>query len=431
MVAIAPFKAVHYDAKRVNLGRATSPPYDVQSSEQRDAYLAADSHNIVRVILPPAQDGDQEPPGEPNRYQRAAETLDTWLAEGTLTRDAEPAFYFLEVQHERGTMEGFFARVALDSEYQTVRRHEATLKKPKADRLHLMRATNCNTEPIQALYRDERGWVDEVLRSNALEPVLDFEDEAGGRQRLWRVSRPEAVGEIIAQFQDRHLVIADGHHRYQTALHHWQETGRDEDGGILMLLVRDTHPGITIDPTHRLVSGLDQSVQSLVRAAASWDARTIPIGASDEDAAAAVMAAIEDDRTVAVIHRDTPAEAHVLRLRAEGDVDEGRGRLDELNVTRLHTRLLADAWGVTPENLEGHVTYTRSATEAVAAVRAGACEVAVLLAGLPVNSVLDVAAAGHVMPQKSTYFIPKITSGLVLSPLDEPRPTLDDIVPAL
>lgn len=417
MVAIAPLRAIHY-AAGLDAANVTSPPYDVISPEQREAYAAAEPHNIVRVILP-----EQTPAG----YADAAAAIQEWLADGSFERDARPGFYTYTVHYrdaagEAHTMRGFFARVAVDPKYQEVRRHEATLKKAKVDRLNLRRATACDTEPIQLLYRDERGWVDEVLASNEDDAILDFTDEQGYRHVVAPVTRAEGVGEVVAQFEDKTLVIADGHHRYQTAVNHYTETGRPEDGSVLAVLVRDQDPGIRIDPTHRLLRGLDLDLETALAAAQpNFDIEAIPLRSGDPRE---LPAAATEGEAFVLLHAEGIATGnlHILRLKADRGVDEGRGPLDKLSITRLHERLLRDCWGVTEDNLEDHVSYTRDDAEAVEAVRSGKAEMAILPPRIPVSSVLEVSQAGHVMPQKSTFFIPKLRSGLILSPLDEPRP---------
>ncbi len=414
MVAIAPLRAIHY-ASRLDAANVTSPPYDVISPKQRADYAAAEPHNIVRVILPEQTDAGS---GD------AAAAIQEWLADGSFERDQRPGFYTYTVHYrdaagEAHTMKGFFARVAVDPKYEEVRRHEATLKKAKVDRLNLRRATACDTEPIQLLYRDERGWVDEVLSSNEDDAILDFTDEQGYRHVVAPVTRAEGVGEVVAQFEDKTLVIADGHHRYQTAVNHYTETGRPEDGSVLAVLVRDQDSGIRIDPTHRLLRGLAMDLDAALAAAKPhWNVEEVQL-AGDR-----VPDAASEGESFVLLSAQGLAKgaAHVLRLKPGSEVDEGRGALDKLSITALHERLLRDCWGVTPDNLEDHVSYTREDSEAFEAVRAGTAQFAILPPRIPVRSVLDVSQAGHVMPQKSTFFIPKLRSGLILSPLDEPRP---------
>src|SRR6185503_18335704 len=173
VVAVAPFRALRFEETHVALATATSPPHDCITAAQRDGFLAADAHNIVRVVLPPDQPGDVEAPATPNKFQRADAALRQWVADGTMARDGKPAFYRYTIEHgphgARRTMQGVFARVRLDPTYTEIRRHEKTLQRKKRERLRLREATGVDTEPIWLLYRDERGWVDEILSSNALE----------------------------------------------------------------------------------------------------------------------------------------------------------------------------------------------------------------------------------------------------------------------
>jgi uncharacterized protein (DUF1015 family) len=313
-------------------------------------------------------------------------------------------------------MRGFFARVRNDPTYTEVRRHEKTLAGKKRTRLDLRAATRCDTESIWLLYRDERGWVDEILTSNAYDEVLRVRDEEGFEHRLFRVDRPEAVGEIVAQFEDRTVVIADGHHRYQTALDHHAATGRDEDGSILVCFVRDNDPGLRIDPTPRLVVETDLDPhEAMDIASAHWDVEPWP---GDADGASVRQWVDADPRRCVVL---IGRRVHRLTLKAGHEVDKGRGRLDSLVVTRVHERLL-EPWGIGPEDVERCLRFTRSADDAVAAASDGRAKFVVLLSGEEVDAVLDVASQGHVMPQKATYFVPKLRSGLLLGPLDEPLP---------
>ncbi|MHB1262250.1 MAG: DUF1015 family protein [Thermoplasmatota archaeon] len=431
MVAVAPFRALRFDGSRVDLATATSPPHDCISTAQRDAFLATDPNNVVRVVLPPDQPGDLEAPAKPNKFQRSDAALREWLANGTVARDSRPAFYRYTIEHgppgARLTMQGLLARVRLDPTYTEVRRHEKTLNRKKRERLRLREATGVDTEPIWLLYRDERGWVDEIMASNAVDELLRFTDEEGHEHRLWRVDRPEAVTEVVAQFDDRHHVIADGHHRYQTALDHFAATGRPQDGSILACLVRDNDPGTRIEATHRLITGLSLTVEQAIAAVGRhWDAALVPLPSGPDEAVLVALRASlgrAGTRDPTVLHLDRGRlVAHRLRLKPGSALDGSRGRLDTLAVTLVHDRLLRDCWRLDPEKPEENLRFTRSLEEAVQAVRSGSCQVAVLPPPEPVHAVLEVAEQGHVMPQKATYFVPKLRSGVVMGPLDEPLP---------
>jgi uncharacterized protein (DUF1015 family) len=427
MVAIAPFRALRYKG---DLAGKTSPPHDTISAKQRDAFLAADPDNIVSVVLPPEHPGDKEHPARPNKFERAAAQLSRLMEEGKMARDFRPSLYLYTISHgppeDRRTMSGLLCRLRLDPTYTQVRRHERTLQRKKRERLWLREATLCDTEPIWLLYRDQRGWVDEILHSNALTELLRHEDEEGNEHRLWRIDRPPAVEEVVAQFDDRHLVIADGHHRYQTALDHHAATKDPRHGSILACLVRDNEPGLAIHATHRLLHGLGLRLEDAVRRAAKhWDAVPLAVSPIEADALPRFLegkaGAAGSTDLVVLGQQDGHLAAWQLRLKP-GSALAGRGRLDSLAVTLAHERLLRDCWGVDLEKPEEHLRFTREARDVVDAVVAGACELAVVLPPEPVAAVLEVAEQGHVMPQKATYFVPKLRSGLVLSPLDEPLP---------
>lgn len=427
MVAIAPFRAVRYAPDRADLAAVTSPPHDCITLAERDAFIASDLRNIVQVVLGPERADDGEGPGPPSRHARAAAFLAEWLAQGVMLRDANPAFYHYQVTHgpsdQRRTMSGFFARVALDPEHKQVRPHEKTLQRKKRDRLRLREATDFDCEPIWLLYRDRRGWVEELLASNAFDELARFTDEAGHEHRLWRVVRAEAVGEIIAQFDDRTVVIADGHHRYQTALEHWHATGRPEHGSILACLVRDNDPGLAIEATHRLLHAMPFAAmdEAVLAAAPHWDATPIPSGPWRGEDLLGYLGA--DGRDAVLVGKSgSGLDARLLTLKTGSELDGRRGRLDHLAVTRLHDRLLRDCWELDPTHPEDNLRFARDADEALRALLDGECQFVLLMPPEPVDAVLEVAGEGQVMPQKATYFVPKLRSGVVLGPLDEPRP---------
>jgi uncharacterized protein (DUF1015 family) len=425
LVAIAPFRALRYMRDH---SAVTSPPHDCITDAERDAFLAKDERNIVRIVKGPDEPGDDEANG-PNRFTRAAAAMKALMAQGMLARDDRPAFYHYAITHgpagARRTMHGLLARLRLDATYKEVRRHERTLRRPKRDRLRVREHTACDTEPIWLLYRDPRGWVDEILASNAFDELVRFSDEEGHEHRLWRVDRPEAVTEVVAQFDDRSLVIADGHHRYQTALDHFQATGRPEHGSILVCLVRDNDPGLDLVATHRLVHGTGLTLDRALRSARGWDAeelgrRTGPLDAWPLDLQRA--AGQPGARTPVLVGRREDGLAACRLVPKSPAPGGGKRAVDGLAVTLVHDRLLQDAWGIDLSEPERHLRFTRDAVAAVRAVDQGQAELAVLLPPEPVSAVLDVAQQGDLMPQKATYFVPKLRSGLVLSPLDEPPP---------
>ncbi len=409
MTAIRAFRAIRF-AAGTDLAAVTTPPHDCFTLAERDAYLAQHPHNVARLVRGPEQPGDGEGPGHPSWHARAADTLRSWLADGTMARDARPALYLYTIEHgpphARRTLTALIGRIALDATGTRIKPHEATLARPKKDRLRLRQATGCDMEPIWMLYRDPRGWINEVAASNAIDELARFTDVDGHEHRLWRVERPEAVGELVAQFEERTLVIADGHHRYQTALDDAAATADPRRAAILAMLVRDDDPGLAIEATHRLVTALPWPAAEAVARLPAWTATPLP----DPLAAISRLSAAGDEAILA-----TSAGAWLLRLKPEAELKRGLGRLDTLAVSRVQERALA-LWGFGPG--DDRVRFTREPAEALAAVRSGQAAAAFLLLPESPASVLDVATAGRLMPPKATYFVPKPRSGLVMAPLE-------------
>jgi uncharacterized protein (DUF1015 family) len=241
----------------------------------------------------------------------------------------------------------------------------------------------------------------------------------GTEHRLWRVDRAPAVAEVTAQFDGRTLVIADGHHRYQTAVDHAAATGDPRHASILVALVRDNAPGLAIEATHRIILALPFGPdEALRRASALW--QVLPV---TSEAGASLAAALNPDGRDMVLALPGPdgPRTYLLTLPRANEAP-ARGRIDRLAVTRLHQRLLRDAWGLDIEHPEETLRFTRDADAAIEKVARGEAAAAVLVAPESVASVLEVAQEGHKMPQKATYFVPKLRSGLVMGPLDEPVP---------
>jgi uncharacterized protein (DUF1015 family) len=407
---LRPFRALR-PGPSLTLADTTTPPHDCFTLAERDAFLARDPHNVARLVRGQELPGDGEGPHPPSWHARAAATLRTWVREGALVRDRAPALYLYTITHgppgAQRTLTALVGRVELDATKTRVRPHEATLSRPKKDRLRLREATACDVEPIWLLYRDPRGWVNEIASSNAFDELVRFTDEDGHEHRLWRVDRGEAVGELVAQFEDRTLVIADGHHRYQTALDDAAQAKDPRRAAILAILVRDDDPGLAIEATHRLVVTLPFAADELLARLPAWTAAKVP------DPLAALANLPADGREVVLL---AGKDAWRLRLKPEAELRRGLGRLDTLAVSRLQERALGP-WGI-PAGDE-RVQFTRDAAQAVAAARSGEAAAVFLLPPESPAAVLDVAAQGHLMPPKATYFVPKPRSGLFFAPLDE------------
>ena len=411
MVRVVPFRALRYDpAVLADLARVTTPPHDVITEAQK-ADARRDPHSIVHLILPEGGDG---------RFADAASRLETWQREWVLKRDPVPALYRYEVTHgpseERRTMRAFFARVGLDATMREVRPHERTLARKKGDRLGLRQATQTDLEPIWLLYRDAAAHIDAMLAEAKAERLDAFTDRDGAEHRLWRVTDATVLSEVTAWFAGQTVVIADGHHRYQSALEHFAATGRPEDAVILACLARDGDEGIRVEATHRLVRWGRTFSEAIAACRAAWQVRELPApqprDGSWSRAARELLASLEDAGTCAVVGRDESGmRAHALWLQEPQAADA-------LGVALVQEELLSACWGLEEDDTAA-ITYERDAAECLRAVAGGKVDLAVLLPPERVESVLDAAKAGHLMPAKATYFVPKPASGLVLAPLDE------------
>ncbi len=433
MPEIRPFRALRYHPDVVaDPGRVVAPPYDVIDAERHARLLARDPRNAVRLDLPTIEAGDE--PDE--RYRRVARTLAAWRSDGTLRKDQRSSVYLYEQTYrvpgtdERRTQRGFFAVVRLEPFGSGILPHERTMTGPKEDRYRLLRATGVNTSPIVALYEDRSGESRTVLdAATAVAPSIDVVDDDGVEHRLWVVTDTgEADGagaRLRARASAGALVIADGHHRYETALRYRDERRMtrscEEDPPFdyaLMLLLEATGTPLTVLPTHRLIRGLgDDGASLLARADELFEVTPV---ASGSELAARFGApgaggggrfGLWTRRGGALLVARRPAFAPLLAASGAA-------------VRSLDVSLLAAALdrlaGIGADAVDAgeRVTYTKSAAEAVAAVdeaRDGV-DAAFLLESTPVASIVEVARAGDVMPQKSTYFYPKALTGLVLNP---------------
>jgi uncharacterized protein (DUF1015 family) len=416
---IQPLRALHYDLGAAGpLDRLVAPPYDVIDAAQRAELAGRSAFNVVDIDLPQ---------GEPDPYARAAELLGQWRMQGIVVQDTAPALWaltqtFTGPDGETRTRHGFFCKVRLtDYGPGLVRPHERTHPAAKEDRLRLMRATRANLSPIFALYEDAGGEAWSALEPATLEAAWgEVTDDEGTTHRVWRVSDQAAVARAQEALAGVELLIADGHHRYETARTYAEEVGGEgEHRYVLMCLVSMSDPGLAIFPTHRLVGGLDEprrrrlddALQREFELTEATPEHVVPDGGNG------------DLPTFGVLDRDGP-KALRARLASSEIADQALAghspsyrRLDTAVLEKL---LLEDALGLSEDDISHQrgLGYARDLDQARALLGAGEYDLAFLLRPTPVEQVQAIAAAGETMPPKSTYFYPKLPSGLLFNPLE-------------
>jgi uncharacterized protein (DUF1015 family) len=417
MAEVQPLRALHYDLSVVGaLADVVAPPYDVIDAGQRAALLARSPFNVVAVDLP---QGDGDP------YAAAREQFESWQLQGALVRDREPALW-AHTQDYAGpdgrtlTRRGFFCRVRIeDYGPGRVRPHERTHPGPKEDRLRLTRATRANVSPIFSLYSDpsHAGW-DALAPATEQAPWGEVTDSDGTVHRLWRVSDPQSIAAVQAATRDAELLIADGHHRYETMQAYAQEVGGDgEHRYILMCLVALEDPGLTVFPTHRLVRGLDEDRRQALAQALQRDFEIaeVPVEQIAPSAGSGPLQLgyidAREERALRLTLKDQAIADAALAGRSEA--------YRHLDTGVLETLLLKGALGLSDEDIShfNGLFYARDTAEALAMVRSGEYDAALLVRPTPVAQVRDIAAAGENMPPKSTYFFPKLLTGLLFNPL--------------
>jgi uncharacterized protein (DUF1015 family) len=422
---ILPLRALHYDQAVIgSLADVVAPPYDVIDADQRAELAARSPFNVVGVDLP--QGG-----GEADPYAKAAELFEAWQLQGALVRDREPAIWahtqdYTGPDGVRRTRRGFFCRVRVE-EYGAgrVRPHERTHPGPREDRLRLTRATRANTSPIFSLYsdRDQIAW--SALESATSEtPWGEVTDSEGTRHRIWRIAEPAAIAAAQQATRAVELLIADGHHRYETARAYAQEIGGEigsqppgDYGYLLMCLVALEDPGLTVFPTHRLLGGLDGGQLQRLRDAIErdFDASEVPV------AQLAPEPGVGPLQLGYIDARDGRALRLTLKDQAIADAALAgySAAYRELDTGVLEALLLKGAVGLSDDDISHlrGLRYARGVDEALTLVRGGACDAAFLMRPTPIAQVRDVAAAGENMPPKSTYFYPKLLTGLLFNPL--------------
>lgn len=431
MAEIQAFRAVRYDLARVGvLSDVIAPPYDVIDPALQDALYARSPHNVVRLILNKETPTDT---ADNNRYTRAAATLRDWLRDGILVQDSARSLYVydqqFEVEGKRFTRKGFMARVRLERFGEgKIFPHEQTMSGPKEDRLKLTRATGMNLSQIFGLFPDETGEVQKQLDVAVGRSLpLQATDHLGVVSRLWPITVSHAISAVMGLMGPKPIFIADGHHRYETALRYLDErrqagevAGPDAAANfVLMMMVSMQDPGLVILPTHRLVSGLGNISSSALKTALASHFEIDIIGNGDQGARE-TWESIEADGGQDVLGFGTVADQtwHLARLKNSTAMDDlakdhsaaWRG----LGVSILHVLVLDHLLANQGKSQCKYVHLLREVTDSCTAKE---CELAVLVPPAEMNHVEEIAGNLEKMPPKSTYFYPKLLSGLVFNPL--------------
>jgi uncharacterized protein (DUF1015 family) len=444
MARIYPFRALRYDPARVNLEDVVTQPYDKITPAMQQHYYEASPYNLVRVILGKhfENDTDQE-----NVYTRAAQTLNSWRKDQILREEAEPALYGYSqtytVPHTNEVRErrGFIALGHLyDYADKVVYRHEQTFPKHKSDRMSLFKATRAYCEQIYMLYSDPAFTAEKLIFDSGAPADLAITDEYNVVHRVWKLTDPNLINLLVTAMADKKLIIADGHHRYETSVAYAKERSAqlklplnqpldpDEqlspghlpvpafpEAAMMMTFVNMDAPGITILPTHRVVHGLEgfSSPDFITRASRYFtitELDTPDVAVLAKTNGTAMIAATGDGNYLLTAKPDIIA----------GELKDISPRQAQLDVVQLHRIVLDKLLGLDQDTITrlGSVKYIREAEEAVALVESGEADIAFLIKPITLDQLRDISLSGDVMPQKSTDFYPKLLSGLAIYALD-------------
>lgn len=425
MARIKAFNGLRFTKKAGDIEKLVCPPYDIISEKQRQEFLDANENNIIRLELPKGEDP----------YKEAGKTLASWLEDGILKTDDKPGVYVYEMQFVSGgknyAVKGVICLVGLeDFSKGIILPHEETLSKAKEDRFNLMNATFCNFSQIYSLYMDEDNSTYSIIdRVSSGAPDVSVTDGDGVRHNLWCVYDEKEILLLVNKFADKKLYIADGHHRYETALR-FSKTVRevglvtDEDAKsdyVCMMLVNMENDGLVVLPTHRIVRDLESfdSGELISKCGQYFDVEKACCARSAEEK----ITDLYNQNKKAFAMYDGK-DYYVLTLKDLSVMDSVFENASEaykgLDVNVLHSLVLERLLGIDKENMAKQInlTYTKIADEAIEAVDSKKANCAFLLNPTRVSEIRDVAAAGEKMPQKSTYFYPKLITGLVMNKLD-------------
>lgn len=424
MAEIKAFNGLRFTEKAGEIGQLCCPPYDIISAEQRNQFLNTNPNNIIRLELPKTQNENDD------AYEAARACLNNWLSESILSKDDKKGIYIYEMDFSANgsdyKVKGYISLVKLEEFSKgIILPHEETLSKAKTDRFNLMRATGCNFSQIYSLYMDEdKGAYSIIDGASQGKPDSEFTDADGVIHRLWCVYDEKVIAALSEKMADKKLYIADGHHRYETALNYkkfcYDNMQEPENSDyVCMMLVNMENSGLVVFPTHRIVRDLSNFNYDDVCAKCAEYFEVTPYlnrekgergleEAYNQGKKAFVMFTGDNNYTLLTL-KDNDAMKALMPEASEA--------LRNLDVSILHTLVLERIFGIDKENMAKQInlTYTRVADEAIAEVDGQRANCSFLLNPTRVSEIRDVAAAGEKMPQKSTYFYPKLTTGLVMN----------------
>ena len=424
MAVIKPFRGMRFDTEKAGeLKTLCCPPYDIISEEERKEFIKQNEYNVIRLELP--KEGEDV-------YARAGEVLDMWRAKGILIHEDKPAIYIYEMEfnayNKRRSVKGMIARVKVEEFSKgVILPHEFTLSKAKTDRFNLMKATNCNFSQIYALYMDsEHTTLKTIDEQSDFDAQYEFTDDDNITHRLWVCTDEAVIAKLINDFADRKLYIADGHHRYETAVNYrnWcRENGISKEGDPqdyqMIYLVDMEHPGLIVFPTHRMVRDLESFDKNRVLKSCEeyFDIeKYTSVGNMNT-----VLTKQYKEGKKAFAFYCGKGEWYLLTLKDIAVMDSVLPELSpasrQLDVSVLHSLVLEKTMGIDKENMANQInlTYTKFFEEAIMKVDKGEFQCSFILNPTRVTEIRDVAAAGEKMPQKSTYFYPKMITGMVMN----------------
>jgi len=431
MVEITPFKGITYNKEKIkNLDNVMSPPYDIINTDMQNNLYKKHENNFVKLILGKQSPDDSE---NNNKYTKANQLFETWLQNNILIESKNDAIYPYKIQYNHGkqtkTMNGFFILLKLDPEYKQIKAHERTLSKPKADRLNLMKACKANLEPIQLLYIDKDDAIRKKIDKTIAKPILQVKGYDTFTHQLFKIENEKLISDIRKNLKDKVLFIADGHHRYQTAINYAEEQKKqlktpNKNPAFnyrMAILVNMFDEGLAILPTHRLIKKDNLSLPELLEKLHEFfiveekDTKTFQ-GTYNDIGKQIINDISTDNKHKFALYCKN--KYFILTLKDEKVMDtlaKDHSKIwRTLDVSILHKIILEKIMKINENNLEDHVKYTRVDGEAVKLVDEGSFNLSFLMNATKIDELKAIADGGEHMPQKSTYFLPKMLSGLVM-----------------